>query len=201
MSATEIVTLTQKFTAVNTLSARKKIIAIWKYKNILIFQVNFEKVRKTLKSNDHWIKSVTESVVLRQKWAEILIYEVRIKKISKNMTKELKTIKNACARAHSRLKVDKTKWLRRNSNKKKYTSLIIWVNSAEMINRLIQWRISIESNIKTMKLYDKKIRIKQCLKCQKYEHLTYECKNNQRCAHCAQDHHTEACSSKNDEKN
>ena len=44
-----------------------------------------------------------------------------------------------------------------------------------------------------MKYYKKNCKVKQCTKCQKYNHWTYVCKNKQCCAHYAQKHWFAKC--------
>ena len=52
MSATKIITLIRKSNTMNTLSARKNIVEIKKFKKLMIFKVISEKNKKILKSND-----------------------------------------------------------------------------------------------------------------------------------------------------
>ena len=44
-----------------------------------------------------------------------------------------------------------------------------------------------------MKYYKRNCKIKQCTKCQNYDHWTYFCKNKQYCAHYAQKHRFAKC--------
>ena len=66
--------------------------------------------------------------------------------------------------------------------------MIIWVRDAKTANKLIQLKMIIKLNIKTMKYYKRNCKIKQCTKYQKYNHWIYVCKNKQCCAYCAQKH-------------
>ncbi len=70
---------------------------------------------------------------------------------------------------------------------------MIRVVNAEMMNKLIDEKICHKINIKITQFYDLSCRIHQCLKCQDYNHKTYECKNKQRCIYCALDHHLKHC--------
>ena len=193
MSAAEVIALAQGPNNGDTLPARKNILGIRRFKGMIIFRVDSETTRKTLESSDHWVKDVSKTATLRQERAGVLVHGVRVRGMPTDMTKGPKVIEEASAKIHPGLKVDKTEWLTRDFDKKDYSSLIVWVTSAEVANRLIQWGITIESDIKTVQYYDRECRMKQCLKCQEYGHLTYACKNDQRCAHCAQDHRTETC--------
>ena len=52
MNATEIIILTNKSNIENTLTARKNIVKIRKFKKLMIFKIIFEKSKKILKFND-----------------------------------------------------------------------------------------------------------------------------------------------------
>ena len=52
MNATKIIALTRKSDTMNTLSVRKNIVEIKKFKELMIFKIIFEKNKKILKSND-----------------------------------------------------------------------------------------------------------------------------------------------------
>ena len=52
MSATEIIVLTCKSNIENTLTARKNIVKVRRFKRLMIFKVIFEESKKTLKFND-----------------------------------------------------------------------------------------------------------------------------------------------------
>ncbi len=73
---------------------------------------------------------------------------------------------------------------------------MIHVVSAEMMNKLIDERVCHKINIKITQFYDSSCRTHQCLKCQDYDHKTYECKNKQRCIYCMLDHRLKHCSHK-----
>ena len=94
---------------------------------------------------------------------------------------------------HSKLQIKNVKWLIRNHEKKKYVLMMMWIRNAKIANKLIQLKIIMKLNIKTIKYYKKNCKIKQCTKCQSYDHWTYFCKNKQCCAHCAQKHRFVKC--------
>ena len=52
ISATEMITLTCELNIENTLIARKNIVEINKFKELMIFRIIFEKSKKILKFND-----------------------------------------------------------------------------------------------------------------------------------------------------
>ena len=52
MNATKIITLTCESNTMNTLSTRKNIVKIKKFKKLMIFKIIFEESKKILKSNN-----------------------------------------------------------------------------------------------------------------------------------------------------
>ena len=52
MSATEMIVLTCKLNIKNTLTARKNIVKIKRFKKLMIFRIIFERNKKILKFND-----------------------------------------------------------------------------------------------------------------------------------------------------
>ena len=78
---------------------------------------------------------------------------------------------------HLKLQIKSVKWLVKDHEKKKYVLMIMWMRDAKIANKLIQLKIIMKSDIKTMKYYKKNCKIKQCIKCQNYDHWTYFYKN------------------------
>ena len=52
MNVTKIIALTRELNTMNTLSARKNIVEIRKFKKLIIFRIIFEENKKILKLND-----------------------------------------------------------------------------------------------------------------------------------------------------
>ena len=65
MSAIKMIALAQGLNNDDTLSTRKNILGIRRFKDIIIFRVDSKTTRKTLKSSDHWIKDVIKIITLR----------------------------------------------------------------------------------------------------------------------------------------
>ena len=165
MNATEIIILIYKSNIENTLTAHKNIVKIRKFKKLMIFKIIFEKNKKILKFNDFWIKNVVSTTTLRREKFEMIIHEIRIKNIFQNIKKKrMKMMKKIDEIMHSKLQIKNVKWLTKNNEKKKYALIITWIRDAKVANRLIQLKMIIISNIKTMKYYEKNCRIKQCTK-------------------------------------
>ena len=171
MNATEIITLICKSNIENTLTARKNIVKIRKFKKLMIFRIIFEENKKILKFNDFWIKNVVSTTILRREKFEMIIHEIKVKNMSQNIKNEkTKMIKKIDEIMHSKLQIKNIKWFAKNNEKKKYTLMITWIRDAKIANKLIQLRMIIKSNIKTIKYYKKNCKVKQCTKCQKYNY-------------------------------
>ena len=190
MNVTKIITLTRELNTMNTLSARKNIVEIKRFKKLMIFRIIFEKNKKILKLNDFWIKNVAITTILKRERFKMMIHEIKVKSMSQNIKNEnAKIIEKIDEIMHSKLQIKSVKWLIKDYKKKKYVLMMMWMRGAEIANKLIQLKIIMKSDIKTVKYYKKNCKIKQCIKCQNYNHWIYFCKNKQCCAHYAQKHH------------
>ena len=150
--------------------------------------------KKTLKKNDFWIKEILLNACLHEISFEVVIHEIRIEEIFKNIKKkETKVLIKINKDIHLEMKIEKIEWLTKESEQKRYISLIICIVSAEMMNKLINERVCHEINIKITQFYDLSCRMHQFLKCQKYNHKMYKCKNKQRCIYCMLNHHLKHC--------
>ncbi len=150
--------------------------------------------KKTLKKNDFWIKEILLNACLCKISFEVVIHEIKVKEMSKNIKKKkTKTLIKINKDIHSEIMIKKIEWLTKKSEQKKYILLMICVISAEMTNKLINEKVCHEINIKITQFYDSSCRVHQCLKCQEYDHKTYECKNKQRCVYCILNHRLKHC--------
>ena len=166
MNATEMIILTRKLNIENTLIARKNIVEIKRFKKLMIFKVIFEESKKILKFNDFWIRNVVSTTTLRRERFKMMIHEIKVKNMSQNIKNdETKMMKKVDEIMHLKLQIKSAKWLARNCDKKKYALMITWMRDAKIANRLIQLKLIMKSNIKTMKYYKKNCKVKQCTKC------------------------------------
>ena len=145
----------------------------------MIFKVIFEESKRILKLNDFWIKNVVLTTTLWRERFKIMIHKVKVKNMFLNVkNEETKTIKKVDVIMHSELQMKEMKWFSRENNKKKYALMIIWVRDVKTANKLIQLKLIMKSNVKTMKYYEKNYKIMQCMQCQKYKHWIYIYKLN-----------------------
>ncbi len=177
-----------------TLSTRKNIKMMKRWSRLLIFWIKMKSSKRILKKNDFWIKKISLNICLHKISFEVVIHEIRIEEMSKNIEKkEMKTLIKINKDIHSKMMIEKIKWLTKKSEQKKYISLMICIVSAEMINKLINEKVYHEINIKITQFYDSSCRVHQCLKYQEYDHKTYKCKNKQKCIYCMLNHRLKHC--------
>lgn len=180
--------------AATTLPARKNIIAVRRRPGLVTFRVRTEESKRILEENDFWTKEVSPNASLRGASYGVVVHGVRVEGMPKDMEKDgAKALTKANNCIHPGVTIDTVEWLTKDSQTKRYASLVARVASAEMTNRLIDEGVCHESDIKTMQFYDTGCRIQQCLKCQAYGHKTYGCKSIQKCVYCAQNHRSEHC--------
>ncbi len=176
------------------LSTRKNIETIKRWSNLLIFWIKIKDSKRILKENDFWIKEISSNISLHEVSFEVVIHEIKIMRMSKDIEKKrVKALIKINKDIHLKMMIEKVKWLTKNSEQKRYILLMIHVISAEMINKLINERVCHKINIKITQFYDLNCKTHQCLKCQDYDHKTYECRNKQRCVYCMLNHCLKHC--------
>lgn len=93
---------------------------------MMIFRVGNENNKRILESNDFWVKDVSTAAVLRHERAKVIMHSIKVKSMSKNMKKKgARMMEKTCRIMHLELKINEVTWLMRNSDKKKYISIIM----------------------------------------------------------------------------
>ena len=189
-----IVRWARKIDVDEMLLTRKNIKTMKRWSNLLIFWIKMKDSKRILKKKNFWIKEISLNISLHEVSFKIVIHEIRIEEMFKDIEKKkIKALIKINKDIHSKMMIEKVKWFTKNSEQKKYISLMICVVSAEMMNKLINERVCHEIDIKITQFYDLSCRTHQCLKYQDYDHKTYECRNKQRCIYCTLDHHLKHC--------
>ena len=177
-----------------TLSMCKNIKTMKKWSNLLIFWVKTKDSKRILKKNNFWIKKISLNISLHEVSFKIVIHEIKIEEMSKDIKKKrMKALIKINKDIHSKMMIEKVKWFTKNSEQKRYISLMIYIVSAEIMNKLIDEKVCHKINIKIMQFYDSSCRTHQCLKYQDYNYKIYECRNKQRCIYCMLDHRLKHC--------
>ncbi len=134
---------------------RKNIETMKRWLDLLIFQVKIKDSKKILKKNDFWIKEISLNASLHEVSFKVVIHEIKVEEMSKDIKKKrAKALIKINKDIYLKIMIEKVEWLTKNSEQKRYISLIICVVSAEMMNKLIDERICHEINIKIMQFYD-----------------------------------------------
>ncbi len=148
-----------------TLSTRKNIETMKRWSNLLIFQIKIKDSKKILKENNFWIKEISLNISLHEVSFKIVIHEIKVKRMSKDIEKKImKTLIKINKDIHLKMMIEKVEWLTKNSEQKRYISLMIHVISAEMINKLIDEKVYHEIDIKITQFYDLNCKTHQYLK-------------------------------------
>ncbi len=176
------------------LSTCKDIKTMKKWSDLLIFQIKTKDSKKILKENDFWIKEMSLNISLHEVSFEVIVHEVKVKEMFKDIEKKkAKTLIKINKDIYSEIMIKKIKWFTKKSEHKRYVLLMICIVNAELTNKLIDEKVYHEINIKITQFYDLSCRVHQCLKCQEYDHKTYECKNKQRCVYYMMNHRLKHC--------
>jgi len=172
----------------------KNIETMKRWLKLLIFQVKMKSSKKTLKKNNFWIKKILLNACLCKISFEVVIHEIKIEEMFKNIEKkEMRMLIKINKDIHSEMMIKKIKWFTKKSEQKRYILLMIYIISAEMMNKLINEKVCHEINIKITQFYNLSCRVHQCLKYQEYDHKMYKCKNKQRCIYCTLNHRSKHC--------
>jgi hypothetical protein len=95
---------------------------------------------------------------------------------------------------HKNLDILRVAWTKKIINqRKKFFFLIIEIVNSKITNRLIKEELLNEHTHLICEYFEKECRIKQCFKCQRYDHVSKTCRNSRKCEQCAQRHSTKDC--------
>ena len=72
-------------------------------------------------------------------------------------------------------------------------SIIIFTENSKEVNDLICEELRVKDRYYAVKRYASQCQIKQCFKCQEYEHKAKMCTKKSRCEKCAQKHEIQQC--------
>ena len=79
MNATKMIVLIRESDIEDTLTARKNIVKIKRFKKLMIFRIIFEKSKKILKFNDFWVRDIVSTAILRRERFKMMIHGIKIK--------------------------------------------------------------------------------------------------------------------------
>ena len=82
----KLIILIYEFNVAITLTARKNIMKVQKFKKLIMFRMIFEKSKKILKLNDIQVKNVVTTAIFRRKKFKIMMHKIKVKSISQNIS-------------------------------------------------------------------------------------------------------------------
>jgi hypothetical protein len=148
-----------------------------------------------MKRNLTLMNDIISSTTTMKRTYVVLTHDVRLSSINTlNQKATIEKIVKQNSTLHKNLNILRVTWTKKVINqRKKYFSLIIEIISSEMTNRLIKKELLNEHTHLVCEYFEKECRIKQCFKCQRYDHVSKTCRNSKKCEQCAQKHSTKDC--------
>jgi len=146
-----------------------------------------------------WVKSLGPHAQLQIPTFGVILDGIAVNSINLEDQKaailSLQTVNHRTLRAQE---VTSISWLNKVKKTKLVSSLVIEFATAEAANAVIgQGNLFWEFQSRKARRYIRNSRIKQCFKCQRYGHITTQCRNSDSCGYCAKDHKTADCPSIN----
>ncbi len=184
---------------------QKLIIMKKKKKNVLsmrrLFNENlkllasFEEIRTRMKKNLTLMNDIISSTTTMKRTYVVLTHDVRLSSVNTlNQKTTIEKIVRQNNTLHKNLNILRVAWTKKIINqRKKFFSLIIEIVNSEMTNRLIKEKLLNEHTHLICEYFEKECRIKQCFKCQRYDHVSKTCRNSKKYEQCVQKHSTKDC--------
>jgi len=147
-----------------------------------------------LKQNTGWLKGLGDQAELVVPTYGVIVHGIPTKSI--NIKDQKATIRQILADNYTVIaeaKISYVGWLTREGPLKRASSIVVEFTTPEMANALIYTGMAWEGHIRQCQLYDRACRVKQCFRCNNYEHIGTQCNASQTCGYCAELHETKHC--------
>jgi hypothetical protein len=110
--------------------------------------------KKEIEKQKSWVELICPSAVVRKRIWPVIVYGIKMENYQLDAwEKHAKSIKKENAKLTPNLKIRDMRWLKR-INRKKFGPLVIEVDSAEQVNRLIIEGIVLRYDLKQVERYD-----------------------------------------------
>src|SRR6266487_4707749 len=160
----------------------------------LVIQTIYKEAKKTVNNNQKWLVDLGKSGAILQDRFAIFVHLVQVDYIDIDKTKAKQYIQAENKSLYLDLRVVQITWPKSViANQKRYSSLILEVDSLEQANKLIQNRLYKKGEIKHYKLFESGCKLTQCYKCQHYSHIARACRGVVQCTYCAKGHAVKDC--------
>jgi hypothetical protein len=188
----------------DTTPALRKVIAVKKLASgDIILHTENTADKLALEQETNWVSRIAPSAHIHHKTYAVLIHGVKTASFGRDAgEKPARELERENAHLHPGIRIVRTNWITRLSDKREFSSLIVEVDDAIIANRMISEGVLFGFELKITELYDRACRITQCFNCQKYGYHTKKyCQKKTACGHCGRDHSTEECSVKENKEN
>lgn len=181
--------------------AKHRVIAVEKLRSgDLAIYTDSTAAKRDLETDTTWAKTVTPGATVYKRTWPVLIHGVRVADYPPDAWEEhAKRMEKENARLHPGIKILGMRWLGRITQQV-HAPLVVEVGQAAQANRMINEGVVIAYDLKIVERYEPKCRIIQCFKCQRYGHISTQCKATQRCGYCGGSHSTVDCADKTQAK-
>jgi hypothetical protein len=146
---------------------------------------NFEEIKTRMKRDLTLMNNIISSTMTMKKTYIVLTYDVRLNSVNTfNQKTMIEKIIKQNDTLHKNLNILQITWIKKIINqRKKYFSLIIEIVNSKMMNSSIKKLLNEHTHL-ICEYFEKKCCIKQCFKCQRYDHMNKTCKNSKKCEQC-----------------
>lgn len=159
-------------------------------------QVNLasQEEKRRLEKETSWTGKLGASATIKKKTYRVLVHGMRVADFPRDAGEaNARLIESENQRLHQGLRVLNVAWTYKVEGTRDYSSLMVEVDSAEHANSMIDNGTLHNYDLKTTELYDPMCRISQCFKCQAYGHISWVCRQKDRCGACGGQHPTRNC--------
>ncbi len=162
----------------------------------------FEKTKKRMKQDKELLHDITSSTTAMRRTYVVLTHDVRMSNVNTfNQQTTINQIVKQNSSLHKNLNIVRVIWTKKIERlRKEHSSLIIELVSSETTNRLIKDELLNDYSHRVCEYFEKKCRIKQCFRCQKYDHVNKACRNDEKCDFCACEHFSFECRTFNEHR-
>ncbi len=162
----------------------------------------FEKTKERMKQNKKILHDITFSTTAMRCTYVVLAHNVRMSNVNTfNQQTIINQIVKQNSNLHKDLNIIQIIWTKKIERlRKEHFSLIIELISFEMINKLIKNDLLNDYFHRVCEYLEKKCKIKQCFRCQKYDHVNKAWRNDEKCDFCACEHSSFECRTFNEHR-
>ncbi|KIW36020.1 uncharacterized protein PV06_11675 [Exophiala oligosperma] len=150
-----------------------------------------------LKQNKGWLKGLGEHAEVVVPTYGVIVHGISTSSI--NIKDQKTTIQHILADNYTVIpdaKISYVGWLTREGPLKRASSIVVEFAAPEMANAVIHAGMAWEGQIHQCQLYDRTCRVKQCFRCNHYDHIGAQCNAFQTCGYCAEAHEAKHCRQK-----